>query len=277
MKKLSLFLSICLCVITLSRPLLARTASPLHPDRSYTYKIVHNLPLHLYIFYPKSKATHSAIVFFHGGGWMRGKPRQFFRQASYLAAHGMLAVSVEYRTKTLDGSTPKEALMDAKSAMRWVRAHAKELEIDPHRIAASGGSAGGQLAADTALNTTINDPEDNLSVSPKPNALILFNPVIDNGPGGYGYRRVKGYWREFSPMELIRAPMPPTLIMIGDHDHLIPLSTIEEFAHKIRETGARCDLYVFERANHGFFNHAEYRAEIRKILYSFLKSIGYIE
>lgn len=277
MKKFSLFLFISLCIITLNKSLYARTTSPLHPDRTYIYKTVDNLPLHLSVFYPKSKPTHSAIVFFHGGGWIRGNPRQFFRQASYLASHGMLALSVEYRTRSMDGSSPKEALMDAKSAMRWVRAHAKELGIDPHHIAAGGGSAGGQLAADTALNTTINDPEDNLSISPKPDALILFNPVIDNGPGGYGYRRVKAYWREFSPMELVRAPMPPTLIMIGDHDHLIPLSTIEEFARRVRETGARCDLYVFEGADHGFFNHMEYRAEIQKILYSFLKSIGYIE
>ena len=77
-------------------------------------------------------------------------------------------------------------------------------------------------------------------------------------------------------MELIRAPMPPTLIMIGDHDHLIPLSTIEEFARKVRETGARCDLYVFEGADHGFFNKEIYYESILNILIEFLKSLEFI-
>ena len=79
---------------------------------------------------------------------------------------------------------------DAKSALRYVRAHATELGIDPQRIAAAGGSAGGHLAAFTALVDGLDDPQDDLAVSCKPNALVLFNPVFNNGPDQWGHGRV---------------------------------------------------------------------------------------
>jgi acetyl esterase len=260
--------------------LFARGVLP-KPDDSLVYKQVDGLPLHLDLFKPasQSKVPSSCIVFFHGGGWSRGAPRQFYRQAAYLASKGMLAISVEYRTRRNSGATPLQAVMDAKSAMRWIREHASTLNIDPHKIAAAGGSAGGQLAVATAVDDEINSPMDNRSISARPDALILYNPVIDNGPGpgSYGYRRVANYWKTFSPMHNIKAPMPPTLILIGDRDHLIPLSTIKTFTEKVRATGARCDLYIFPGANHGFFNKEPYRPETLKLTYDFLRSIGFID
>ena len=100
-------------------------------------------PLRLYVDSPQgSAAARPAIVFFHGGGWRGFKATQFNHQAEYFASRGMVAIQVEYRRV---GDVPKEApvtcVQDTKSSMRWVRAHARELGIDPNRIAASGGSA----------------------------------------------------------------------------------------------------------------------------------------
>jgi acetyl esterase len=167
---------------------------PLKDATVKTYKTLgEDVNLKVYIFNPanhKPADKTPAIVFYFGGGWVGGTPTQFAMQAKHLAARGMVAICAEYRTKKSHKTTPFECVMDAKSCMRWVRKNAKDLGIDPKRIAAAGGSAGGHLAAATATLTDFDEDKDK-SVSCKPNALVLFNAVFDNGPKGYGYSRVK--------------------------------------------------------------------------------------
>ena len=99
------------------------------------------------------------MVFYFGGGWVRGNPAQFERQSEHLASRGMVGIRVEYRVMPKgDSGPPVICCQDAKSAMRWVRAHAAELGIDPERIAAAGGSAGGHLAAFVSLVEGLDDP-----------------------------------------------------------------------------------------------------------------------
>jgi acetyl esterase/lipase len=117
----------------------------------------------------------------------------------------------DYRIKNKHNTTPFESLKDAKSAMRYVRGHAKELGINPDSIIAAGGSAGGHLAAATAFIKGYNEVTDDLSVSCIPQALVLFNPVIDNGPGGYGYERIGDQYKEFSPIINLKKNAPPTV------------------------------------------------------------------
>ena len=118
------------------------------------YKKAGDRELRLHIEKPADwKATDQrpAIVFFFGGGWVGGSPEQFRPQSEYLATRGMVGIRVEYRTIAKgDKGPPLVCCADAKSAMRYVRSHAAELGVDPARIAAAGGSAGGHLAAFTA-------------------------------------------------------------------------------------------------------------------------------
>lgn len=208
--------------------------------------------------HPLRKGKMPAVIFFFGGGWNSGTPDQFLQQALYLADKGMIAVLADYRTKNKDGVTPAECISDAKSAMRYLKAHAGELGIDTARIAASGGSAGGHLAIATATIRAFNAPEDDLSISPVPSALVLFNPVLDNGPdGGYGYERVKAYYQDFSPAHNIRPNMPPTLVMLGNKDHLIPTSTMLRFQEQMTEKGNICHVSFYSAQKHGFFNYRE--------------------
>src|SRR5688572_5753595 len=117
------------------------------------YKQAGERALHLIIERPanwKAGANLPCIVFFFGGGWVRGSPNQFKPQSEHFASRGMVGIRVEYRTIPKgDSGPPVVCIQDAKSAMRFVRAHAPELGVDPARIAAAGGSAGGHLAAAT--------------------------------------------------------------------------------------------------------------------------------
>ena len=137
------------------------------PSRKITYKKVGDMELQLHVFDPAAKAKKpmGAIVFFFGGGWSGGSPSQFYHQSKYLAQHGVLAISAEYRTKSNGGVVPAECVKDGKAAIRYVRKHAKELGVDPNRIASGGGSAGGHVAAAVDTVQSNKHKEKKMSVS----------------------------------------------------------------------------------------------------------------
>lgn len=249
------------------------------PDRVITYKQVGEAALKFRVFQPENHDPARpvpGIVFFFGGGWIGSNPEQFYPQARHLAARGIVAICADYRTERTHQATPAECLKDARSAMRWVRAHASELGVDPQRLAAGGGSAGGQLAAATALVEGFDEEGEDTSISCRPDALVLFNPVIDNGPGGYGHDRVQAYWREFSPLHQIRRGAPPTLIVLGTADDLVPVGTAHEFERRMLGVGSRCEVVLYEGQPHGFFNVAKF-AETLLDMDRFLVSLGYLD
>ncbi len=256
-----------------------RPARP-QPDRIIVYKTVGDIELTLHLFAPpdyKPESDHRpAIVFFFGGGWVKGSPSQFYGQCAHLAARGMVAMSADYRTKNAYQTTPQECVKDGKSAVRWIRSHADELGIDPDMLAAGGGSAGGQVAAATGTVAGFNEEGEDTSVSCIPNALVLFNPVIDNGPEGYGYDRVADYWQAFSPLNNVNEHTPPTIIMLGTEDPLIPVATVEKFKQLLAEFGTRCDLCLYEGRKHGFFNSGESYEQTLQAADRFLTSLGFL-
>jgi acetyl esterase/lipase len=250
------------------------------PDNSMIYKTIGETELRLHIFLPKDHAPSDlrpTAVFFHGGGWKGGTPSQFFPQARHLADQGMVAISSQYRLRSTDGVDPDECVRDAKSTVRWVRQHAAELGIDPQRLMVGGASAGGQLALAAALITGFEPEGEDASISVVPNALVLFNPVIDMGPGGVGHDRVKPYWESISPLQNVTAGAPPTLILSGTEDNLIPVSDIEQFETRMQAVGARCDVVLYEGAGHGFFNEGKkHYAPTIGAMDDFLRSLGYL-
>lgn len=76
---------------------------------------------------------------------------------------------------------------------------------------------------------TYDDPQDDISISAQPAALVLNNPVIDNGPTGLGYDWIKDQYKQFSPMHNIAGDAPPMLFLLGGDDKLIPVATAEKF------------------------------------------------
>ena len=127
------------------------------------------------------------IVFFHGGGWAQGTPDQFFSRCEYFASRGLVAVSAQYRLKRVHGTGPDASAEDARSAIRYVRAHADDLGTDGKRLIAGGGSAGGHLAAAVALCPDSEVAGEDPAISVVPQAMLLFNPVLDvTGLGSLG-------------------------------------------------------------------------------------------
>ena len=276
-----------LAVLLLSAALLPAAEKPKPPDpvgKMHVYKKVADRELKLYVITPpdgKPADKRPAIVFFHGGGWVNGAPSQFNVHGQYLASRGMVAVQVQYRLLTKGNESPLVCIQDAKSSMRWVRSHAADLGIDPARIASAGGSAGGHLAAFVGMVDGLDDPADDKAVSPKSNAMILFNPVYDNSPGNYGNKRVGERYKEFSPAQNASADDPPALVLVGSKDPLIPVKTIEAFDAALEAAGVRCDTHLYEGQPHGFYlarmSDGKYHYETLLEVDKFFASLGWLK
>ena len=258
----------------------ASSSDPHVAHRQETYKQVGNVTLKIEIFEPKQKAAakkYPAIVFFFGGGWVSGSPQQFCPQCEYLAGRGMIAMAADYRVRTRHHTTPAECVKDGKSAVRWIRAHAEQLGVDPARIAAGGGSAGGHVAAAVATAPGFEEAGEDTSVSSRPNALVLFNPVFDNGPAGYGHDRVTEFFPAISPLHNLKPGTPPTLVFLGTTDKLIPVATAKDYQAKMQKNGDRCELRLYDGQPHGFFNKTPYSYRTLVETDKFLASLGWLE
>jgi acetyl esterase/lipase len=254
---------------------------------SRVYKSIGEVKLSLHVFRsaerPKSDPKIEklpAIVFFFGGGWNSGSVTQFVKRGEYLASRGMVAVIADYRVKSRHGVTPIECVADAKSAIRWVRMHAGEFGIDANRTVAAGGSAGGHLAAATALTKGLDEKSEAPKISSAPDALALFNPALDlSAPR---LREMIGERAlEISPLHQVRRGAPPTIIFHGTAVTTVPFKQAEEFCAAMKKHSARCELKSDEGRAHGFFNYGrgdgeDYFSTLRA-LDEFLISLGYLK
>lgn len=246
---------------------------------SEVYKKTPTRDLAIKIYTPeglKSGEKRPAIVFFFGGGWNSRFIEQFERHAKLLSTKGMVSCIADYRVKNTDNVIPKVCLSDAKSAMRYIYSNADRLNIDITKIAASGGSAGGHLAAATCYCPGFDDSEDDTTVSCRPSALVLFNPVVDNSKKGYGYERIKSYFPDFSPSHNIKNPVP-TIFFVGSKDNYIPPVLAKKYQKECQHKGGRCDLHIFAGRKHGFFNNDDDYKLTMNLTLEFLLSIGYIK
>lgn len=257
---------------------LAQKAQLPMPTDKRIYKEVDGKALEIWIWKPtdwKAEDRRSAIVFYHGGGWSGGSPTAFSRQSAKLAERGMVAFSVEYRLTSQKGVTVEDCVRDAKSAFRWVKAHARELGIDPEKIAAGGGSAGGHLAATLATLDSINDEADDLSVSTKPAALVLFNPAVSLD---FPRAREKGMPLEellkLSPYHHLKAGHPPTIAFHGEADTTVPIDTVQAYEAKVKELGGACEVVVAPGQAHGFFNKEPHVWQTLARADEFLQELG---
>ena len=146
-----------------------------------TYRTVGDRKLQLHIHYPpgwKATDTRPAMIFFFGGGWTGGKVTQFESQAEYFASRGMVTARADYRVKSRDRVTPDACVADARSAVRYMRKNAKKLGIDPNKLIASGGSAGGHLAACMMIEKSVEADGDDLSIATIPQVTIATTGMI---------------------------------------------------------------------------------------------------
>ncbi len=264
-------------------------AEEIAPDEVVSYKKIGEVDLKLHVFKPsghEASDNRAAVVFFFGGGWQGGTPRQFYQQCRFLAQHGMVAFAAEYRVGSIHKTSPYECVTDGKSAIRWVRQHAVKLGVDPKRIVSSGGSAGGHVAACTGVVKGYEQQGEDTAVSSVPNAMVLFNPVLDTTAKGYGVGRFqRGKQTELSPCHHVRKAIAPTIVFQGSADTTTPSENAERFGRLMTEAGNHCEVVTYEGRKHGFFNGSffrptsndeDYHDTIEKTL-NFLKQYGMLE
>jgi len=279
---LLLVLTLGACQLSLAQ--LAPNPDFLNSASSHTYKSVDGVTLRLHVFKPHGERSEPtpAIVFFFGGGWRQGSVNQFVPHAEHLSNLGMTAIIADYRVLFRHGSTVGEAVSDAKSAIRWVRSHADELNIDPELIAAAGGSAGGHLAAATATIAGYDAPREDLSISSQPNALVLFNPAVNTGRiGDSRQAQFPGDAEALSPYHQVGGNFIPTLIMHGHDDTTVPYSDVVDFCDKVTRLAGDCRLIGYEEATHGFFNKGRendrwYQPTMAEMVH-FLAGLGFLK
>jgi acetyl esterase/lipase len=207
-----------------------------------------------------------ALVYVHGGGFTGGDKAKGngLAEVSALAARGYLVASVNYRLAP--GSRFPAPIEDVKCAIRYLRANAEALDVDPDRIGIWGGSAGGNLALLAGL--TGDDAflaGEHLKQSGRVSAVVdMFGPT-DLTAGDFSFLESFLLGRAFgttdpgdpllaraSPVTYAKAGAPPILILHGEVDDVVPLSQSKAMYERLRAAGAPATLVTVANANHNF-------------------------
>ena len=247
-----------------------------------TYKTVNGFDLDIHLFLPDSAmgTKRPVIVYFSGGSWTTGSPEWAFYNCAAYAKKGWVAASVEYRLADRQGTTPFEAVKDARSAIRWLRKYASQYNIDTHRIVVTGNSAGGHLILATALANTCNESTDDLYYSPTPNLLMINAGVYDfiqdeNTAWVSKGLKDKNIVKEISPVHLVKKGLPPMLLIHGTNDQSVLYSTAKAFATASREAGNEVEFQTLEGAGHAIWFDRRFTQKIAALRAAFLKKHGY--
>jgi len=212
------------------------------------------------------------VVYIHGGAWKGGNKAGMPLLCNRLAQQGYFCVSVEYRFSQ-EAVFPAQ-IEDCKCAIRYLRAHAKQYNINPDRIGAWGHSAGGHLVA---LLGTAGDAKDLEGKGGYEDQSSRIQCVIDCfGPTDFTFipRGLEGVKEQMtgpvaqllggpvsenaekaakaSPITYVSKDDPPILIMHGDEDHTVPISQSERFYDALKKAGVDATLHVVKGAGHGF-------------------------
>jgi len=252
------------------------------------YRQIDGRDLKAYVFRPATSTTpRPAILLFHGGAWQLGDATWMFGRARELAHDGIVAIAIDY-TLALDNHSPIDGVDDACAAFRWARAHAKDLNIDTHRVAGYGVSAGGHLVAAAATLPAVRDRK--LTPDDRPNAMLLYSPALNMAKDPYFMRLMKDHGDSalYSPLQYITAALPSTLIIQGEADTIVYAKDARAFCADATAAHARCELHVYPNVGHlltrnlkvqykDFDSDPTDAAEAHRLEDAFLRSLGYIK
>jgi acetyl esterase/lipase len=241
------------------------------------------------VYVPTGKGPFPAIIFLHGGGWRYGDRQLGPDLSQFFAMHGFVMVSIDYRLS--DEAFFPASVIDTKTAIRWLRAHAENFDVDPAQIGLWGSSSGGHLAAMAALSgpDTFTSPEwsaadgsvqavaqgygpmDFLQIDAHkdsdalpgtdPESVKVPNPKPAGDPGSLESLYLGGaigersdLVQQASPLTYAKAVSCPFLIMHGTFDAAIPVHQSQLLFDALTQAGGDCRLMVFDGLGHGFLN-----------------------
>jgi acetyl esterase/lipase len=265
--------------------------------------VLHNLPYRegtsrqctLDLALPKGRADRPrpAILVIHGGGWLEGDKSSFVSPRTPgnildFAAAGFVAAAINYR---LSGEAPYPAgLYDCQSAVRWLRAHAREYQVDPNRIGAYGNSAGGHLALllgliDRSSNlderggpfqaessrvqavASDSGPLDLLAEHKNRVLMTVIERFLGGPPAG---ARLADYKRA-SPINHLGGKTPPLILIYGEADNQIDVRTADRFVAELSRTGQK-EISYFRLADVGHCPHSLIRVPyLRPVVIEFFQ------
>ena len=227
---------------------------------------VDNRILQLNLYSPEGLDTAvPGIIFVFGGGWSGGERAQLQFYAMHYAKAGYVTACIDYR---LSGEAPfPGAIEDVKCAVRWMRSNAQSINVDPERIAISGNSSGGHLALMTAYSSdydTWNQSGGHQGVSSAVSTVIaLYAPFSLSDPWGRQNADVASFlattWEDqpdlfelASPKQHLDAKDPPTLILHGTVDMVIPVGQSDALAERLKELNIPYDYGRLDGWPHAF-------------------------
>ncbi len=246
---------------TRSPDVVDRNRALIDQAEGYIYKTIGAHELGAYVFRPAGPAPAGGwpvMLYFYSSMWDGGLVSQFAPHALYLASRGMMGILVDYRAGARHSAVPRDAMEDARSALRWARSHAADLGIDPSKIGACGGGAGGHAALSAAMPSIQADAlGDELAVSCHPDFLVLFSPVIDTSKrSGAGFDSFpdKASAREANLQKHVYKGMPPTLLIHSSGDRVVPVGSSRGYRLRCLFRRNVCKLIIYEGLPHGFYN-----------------------
>lgn len=260
------------------------SAEAIVPDRDGVYKTTPQGDLRMHLFLPPDwRATdrRAAFLLFHGGGWAKGSAGQMFRWAAHFAGRGLVAISAEYRLRDRHGTTPEKCVMDARSAMRYLRRNAAALGVDPDRVIAGGSSAGAHLATALGVGCGPDELGEDSVVPVRPQALVCLANCPDTSDRGFRWKgtpdeaRGDDWARAISPHHHVAPGCPPAIMMSGGSDVYLP--KVRAFARRSAALGNRVDLWVAPGQSHTFHNAPPWLEAVIIKAEEFLGSLGFVD
>ena len=243
----------------------------------YTYKeeedgVTREMEIHFPNDHDAATELVPGIIMFHGGGWGGGKRDQFRYLCHYFADRGLVAATVSYRLATKadngKGSRKRVCITDAKSAIRWYKNNAETLGVDPQRIIAGGGSAGGHVSLLATTNPELNDPQDNRKHDTSVVAYLLFNPAL-------GMADAKDSEVDF--LQHIRPDFSPAIVFFGSEDEKWLKGWNAAYEKMQLLNIHSVEVWIAEDQEHSFFNKQPWQDMTIRASDEFLKDLGLIK
>jgi acetyl esterase/lipase len=252
--------------------------------KEIVYTRVGSRDLKLDLYRPEgSQHLHAAVLLLHGGAWRVGDRSTMDVYGGELARQGFTAVAPEYRL--LGEAVWPAQIADVKAAVRWTRAHAEALEIHPGRIAVEGFSAGAHLAlmaGGTPDSRLFGEMPEQEAVSDQVNAVIAFFPPIafavdDRVPGTtpasvlLGESATEKDAIEASPLSYVSEAYPPTFLLHGTADQVVPCTNSIQLFGRLQEKGVFVELHLYPGHTHEFARLPSMLAPVQAEIALFLK------